>query len=121
MIVAFPGHIHLLFSSPGCDSVKPSQNLLRNFGRRQWKEPWWEIIFNLRQPFRSNFLTDPSKPVLFYYLCFVLSVILSWSVPCSLVVPCWERALLAPLYGMFSCVLSLSHTGLGVVLNCIDS
>ena len=33
------------------------------------------------------------------------------SVPCSLVVTCWERAnLLALLYVMFSCVLSLSHT-----------
>ena len=32
------------------------------------------------------------------------------SVPCSLVVTCWEKAdLLALLYVMFSCVLSLSH------------
>ena len=32
------------------------------------------------------------------------------SVHCTLVVTCWERAnLLALLYVMFSCVLSLSH------------
>ena len=47
-------------------------------------------------------------------------------ISCSLVVTCWARAdLLAPLYVMFSCVLSPFHTipcpGSCVVLDCIDS
>ena len=39
-------------------------------------------------------------------------------VSCSLVITCWERAhLLAPLYVMFSCVLSPSHTVSFVMCN----
>ena len=39
-----------------------------------------------------------------------LTYCLKLSVPCSIVVTCWEKAdLLALLYVMFSCVLSLSH------------
>ena len=49
------------------------------------------------------------------------------SVPCSLVVTCWEKAyLLALLYVMFSCFLVFCHfpiccPGSGVVFDCIDS
>ena len=46
------------------------------------------------------------------------------SVTCSFEVTCWERAdPLAFLHGMFSCVLSLSHTlsAVSLLLDCIDS
>ena len=47
------------------------------------------------------------------------------SVPCSLVVICWERAdFLALLYVMFSCVFChfpIWYPGSGVVFDCIDS
>ena len=55
----------------------------------------------------SNWLTDRSKAVLLLLILFVIFVSCHTvlSVPCSLVVTCWERAdLLAHLYGMFSCV-----------------
>ena len=61
------------------------------------------------KPF-SNFLTDRSKTVLFgeSILLFVFSVCVCYavfSVSCSLVVTCWERAdLLALLCVMLSCV-----------------
>ena len=55
----------------------------------------------------------------FCYLCFVFVL----SVPCSLVVTCWERAdLLTLLYVMSSCVFvffPIWCPGLGVVLDCI--
>ena len=46
-----------------------------------------------------------------FFLLFVFHVCHAvMSVPCSLVVTCWERAgLLALVCVMFSCVLSLSH------------
>ena len=44
------------------------------------------------------------------YLCFVFVCHTVLSVLCNLVVTCWERAdVLALLYMMFSCVLSLFH------------
>ena len=47
---------------------------------------------------------------LFCYLCFVFVCHTVFSVHCSHVVTWWEMAdLLALLYMMFSCVLSLSH------------
>ena len=50
----------------------------------------------------------------FCYLC-VMFVMFFLSIHCSLVVTCWERAdLLALLYVMFYCVLSLSH-----VVSCV--
>ena len=48
----------------------------------------------------------------------------SFSVHCSIVITCWERAdLLAVLYVMCSCVLSLSHVVSRVRrdVDCIDS
>ena len=57
--------------------------------------------------------TERSKAVLFCgsFLSFVFHVCHAVSsVPCSLVVTCWEISdLLALLYVIFSCVLSLSH------------
>ena len=60
--------------------------------------------------------TGLSKAVLHFvdpFLLFVFHVCLCYSflpVPCSLVITCWERvALLALLYVVFSCILSLSH------------
>ena len=57
-----------------------------------------------------------------FYLCFVSVCHTVSSVPCSVVITCWERAdLLTLLYVMFSCVLSLSHMVSWVVFDCIDS
>ena len=56
-----------------------------------------------------------------FHVCLSYAVM---SVPCSLEITCWESAdLLALLFVMFSCVLSLSHMvfASGVVLDCIDS
>ena len=45
---------------------------------------------------------------LMFYVCLYFTVL---SVPCSLVITCWERAdLLAIFSAMFSCVLTRSHT-----------
>ena len=55
----------------------------------------------------------------FFYICVCRTVL---SVPCSLVVTCWERAdLLALLCVMFSCVCHflIWCPGSGVVLDCI--
>ena len=68
-------------------------------------------------------VVDLSKAVLHLWIIYVVRhAFLSFH--CSLVVTCWKWAnLLALLYVMFSCVLSLSHvvSFLGVVLDCIDS
>ena len=60
----------------------------------------------------SEYFTDRSKAVLLLWIV-MLHVGVCWavvSVPCSLVVTCWERAdLLAVVYVVFSCVLSLSQ------------
>ena len=67
---------------------------------------------NMSKP-SSNFLTDYSKAMLLLWILFVFHVCLChaiFSVSCSLVVVCWERAdPLALLCVMFSCVLSLVH------------
>ena len=54
----------------------------------------------------SNFLIDRSKAVLLLYLCFVFICLAVLSVPCSLVVACWERANLLDLLDVmfFLCV-----------------
>ena len=62
----------------------------------------------------SNVLSDRYNVVLLLWIFLVIFflVCLSYclSNPCSLVVPCWDRAdLLALLFVMFSCVLSLSN------------
>ena len=64
------------------------------------------VIFLLTVPRWFFLLFGP-----FCYFCFVLVVChIVLSVPCSLVVICWERAdPLTLLYVIFSCVLSLSH------------
>ena len=74
----------------------------------------------------SNFLTDRFKAVLLVWILFVICVscLTVLSVPRSLVVTCWKRAdLLALVYAMFSCVLSLLIwcSGSGVVFDCMDS
>ena len=71
----------------------------------------------------SNCFTDFSKVDPFCYLCFVFVYHTVLSVPCSLVVTCWERAdLLALLYGMFSCVFVTFPYGiLGQVWYLIES
>ena len=47
---------------------------------------------------------------LFCYLCFMFVCHTVLSVPCSIVIACWEMAdPLALLYVMFSCALPLSH------------
>ena len=61
----------------------------------------------------------------FCYLCFVLGM-LSCLFIAAFWPPAWKRAicnLLALLYVMFSCFMSLSHVcpGSGVLLDCIDS
>ena len=67
----------------------------------------------------SNFKINRSKAVLLLWILFVICV--SWhavlSVPCSLVVTCWEMANpLALLCVMFSCVfVTLSYGVLGQV------
>ena len=71
------------------------------------------VLSNLFKP-SSNFLTNHSKAVLFCgsFLLVVFRVCLSYCpvLPYILVISCWERTdLLALLYVMFSCVLSLSH------------
>ena len=78
---------------------------------------------NKFKPF-SNFLTDRSKAVMhrlgavsakitegnLFYLCFVFFCHNVLSVPYSPVITCWESAkLMALLYEMFYCVLSLFH------------
>ena len=57
------------------------------------------------------------------FLLFVFHVCHAvFSVPCSLVVTCWERAdLLALLYVLCSCHLPIWCPGSGVVFDCIDS
>ena len=69
-------------------------------------------VKNMSKP-SSNFLTDYSKAMPLLWILFVFHVCLChaiFSVPCSLVVVCLERAHpLALLWVMFSCVLSLSH------------
>ena len=63
--------------------------------------------------------------LLFMFRVYLCHTVLS--VPCSHVVTCWERAdLLALLFVVFSCVLSLSHKEFQVrygtnALDCIDS
>ena len=55
----------------------------------------------------SNFLTDLYDAVLLLWIIFAICVLFLTvlTVPCSLVVTCWERTdLLALLYVMFSCV-----------------
>ena len=54
----------------------------------------------------------------FYYMCFLLVCYTFLSVPCSLVVTCWERAdLLVLLYVMILCVFFTCPYGvLGQVL-----
>ena len=61
---------------------------------------------NFYQPFqgRASFV-DPVC-----YLCFMSVMLYALSVPCHLVTARWEKAdLLALLFAMFSCVLSLFH------------
>ena len=54
-----------------------------------------------------------------YRVCLCLTVL---SIPCSLVVTCWEKAgLMALRYIVFSCVIVLWYPGFCVVLDCIDS
>ena len=72
----------------------------------------------------SNFLADRLTVPRWCFFCgsflllvFSVSVILSLSVPSSIVVTCWERAdLLALLYVMFYCVfITLPNGVLGLV------
>ena len=74
---------------------------------------------------KSNFIWSVlfSKAVLFFFIFFVICLCHTvMSVSCSLMITCCERTdLLALLYVTFSCVLSLSHTVLAVVLDCINS
>ena len=61
----------------------------------------------------NNILTDHSEAPLLLWILFVICVSCHTvlSVPCSLVVTCWERDDILTLLNhvMFSCVLSLSH------------
>ena len=61
----------------------------------------------------------------FCYLCFLFACHTVLSVPCNLVVTCWEMAdLLTLLFVMFSCVFRHFHLPSprsGVVFDCIDS
>ena len=65
------------------------------------------VPLNMFKP-SSNYFTDRLKAVLLLWILFVICVSLSYtvlSVPCSLVITCWERAdLLALLCVIFSCV-----------------
>ena len=71
----------------------------------------------------SNLLTDHSKEVLFYgdpFLLFVFYVCHAiLSVPCSLVVTCWESDDLLTLLYLSHCPICCP--GSGVVFDCIDS
>ena len=75
----------------------------------------------------GSFLNDRSKAGLFWKkMLFVFCVCLSsvWSVPCSLVVTCWELTdLLAVFYVIFSCVFDTFPYGVldQLVFDCIDS
>ena len=56
-----------------------------------------------------------------FHVCLCYAIL---SVPCSLVITCWEKVdLLVLLCIVFFCILSLSHmvSRPGVVLGCIDS
>ena len=55
----------------------------------------------------NNFITGRSKGGAFLWILLLFGFQTVLSVPCSIVVTCWERADL--LYMMFSCVSSLSH------------
>ena len=64
------------------------------------------VLSNMLKP-SSNFLTDHSKVVLLLWILFIIcaSCHTVLSVPCSLVVTCWEKAdILGLLCVMFSCV-----------------
>ena len=78
---------------------------------------------------RVDLFTDCSKAVLLLLIVFVIMfhVCLYYtilSVPCSLVITCWERAgLLALLCDVSLCLchFQIRCSGSGVVLDCIDS
>ena len=60
----------------------------------------------------DNCLTDRSKAVLLLCILFVFVCHTFLSVPCNLVVTCWERAdLLALLYMVLSCVFVIFPYG----------
>ena len=84
------------------------------------------VIGALRVKHYSNFLTDRSKSVLLLWIVFCYCVCLCHTVmfvPFSLVVTCWEIAvLLALLYVMFLCFchIRIRCSGSGLVLDCIE-
>ena len=76
----------------------------------------------------SNLFTDRPNAVLLLWILFVICASCfrhaALSVPCSVVVTCWERAdLLALLYLMFSgfCHFSIWCPRSDLVFDCIDS
>ena len=87
------------------------------------------IPLNIFKPSMDFLLIVPTRCFFCVsFLLFMFHVCLYYtdlSVPCRLVITCWERVdLLEPLREMFSCVLSLSHIwhlGSGVALDCYNS
>ena len=72
------------------------------------------------EDWKNNFLTDHSKAVLLLWILFAISVSCHtvWSVPCSLMVACWERADLLALLNVMFLVLFFITFQYGVWIRC---